>query len=112
MDVGTAGVAVATLRTVMQVPTEITFHGIDHTDPVEASILQWVARLEQVHEGIKRCEVVIGQPRGSHRRGRHYEVNLVLEVLGGEIATTDVGHQDIYVAIAHAFRIVRRQLSS
>ncbi|HEU0029084.1 MAG TPA: HPF/RaiA family ribosome-associated protein [Kofleriaceae bacterium] len=94
----------------MQVPTEITFHGIEHSDAVEASIHRWIARLEHFHDRITGCGVVISQPHKRHRQGREFQISLRLEVPGAEIACTHAAHEDIYIAIADAFRAAKRQL--
>jgi ribosome-associated translation inhibitor RaiA len=94
----------------MQIPTEITFHGLEQSDAVEAAVERWIARLETVHDRITKCSVVIGLPHRRHRHGSDFAVNLVVEVPGAEIAVTHAGHVDIYVAIADAFRAAKRQL--
>jgi ribosomal subunit interface protein len=93
----------------MNIPTEITFHQLDHSDAVETSVQRWVARLEQIYDRITGCTVTISQP---HKRHRHAEfcVNVVLDIPGGEITASNMRHEDIYVAIADAFRATRRQL--
>lgn len=94
----------------MPIPTDITFHEIAHSDSVEAAIHRWVARLEHVHDRIVRCIVKVEQPHKSHRHGREWEIHVVLEWWGENIATSRHRHEDIYVAIADAFRASRRQL--
>lgn len=94
----------------MQIPTEVTFHGIEHSDAVEAAVQRWVTRLDRVYDRITKCGVVVSQPHKRHRQGREFNVSIVLEVPRGEIVATHVGHEDIYVAIADAFRCARRQL--
>ncbi len=94
----------------MQIPTEITFHGLDHSDAVEASVQRWIARIEQIHDRITKCGVVIAQPHKRHRHGREFHINVVMEIPGGEVVATHIGHEDIYVAVADAFRAARRQL--
>jgi ribosomal subunit interface protein len=94
----------------MKIPTEITFHGIDHSDAVEAAVERWITRLEQLHDRITKCTVTIGQPHKRHRHGSEFNVGVVLDVPGFEIATTHASHEDIYVAVADAFRTARRQL--
>jgi len=94
----------------MAIPTEVTFHDLEHSDSVEAAIHRWVARLEHVHDRIVRCHVKVEQPHKSHRQGREFEVHVVLEWWGENIATSKHRHADIYVAIADAFRASRRQL--
>lgn len=94
----------------MQIQTEITFHGIEHSDAVEAAVNRWVARLEHVYDRITKCGAVISQPHKRQRHGGEFHVNVVLEVPNGEIVVTHIGHEDIYVAVADAFRAARRQL--
>jgi hypothetical protein len=83
---------------------ELTFHGLDHDDSAEAAVLRWVARLEQLHQGATRCGVVID--RG---RRQAYEVRVTIEdpVIG---VAQQAKHENIYIAIADAFRAVRRVL--
>ena len=95
----------------MNIPTEITFHGIEHSDSVEASVERWVDRLEHVYDRIIKCGVTISQPHKRHRHGSEFNVSVVLEVPGGEIAVTHVRNEDIYVAVADAFRAARRRLN-
>lgn len=95
----------------MQIPTEITFHGIEHSDSVEASVQRWVTRLDHLYDRITKCHVTISQPHKRHRHGSEFNVSVVLEVPGGEIAATHISHEDIYVAVADAFRATRRQLA-
>ena len=93
----------------MAIPTEITFHEIEHSDALEASILRWVSRLEQVHERIVHCHVTVGQPHRHHRRGRPFDVHVRLDISGSEIVTS-LENEDVYLAVADAFRAARRQL--
>ena len=94
----------------MAIPTEITFHDISHSDAVEAAIQRWVARIERLSDRIVRCEVRVEQPHRSHRQGRPFEVHVVLGIPGHDIASSRIRHEDVYVAIADAFRATRRQL--
>lgn len=94
----------------MAIPTDVTFHDLEHSDSVEAAIHRWVTRLEHVHDRIVRCAVKVEQPHKSSRHGREFEVHVILEWWGENIATSRHRHADIYVAIADAFRASRRQL--
>ena len=93
----------------MSIPTEITFHQMDPSDAVETAIQRWVTRLEHVCDRILNCHVTISQPHKRHRHGGEFAVNVLLSIPGPDIATT-LRHEDIYVAIADAFRAARRQL--
>ena len=95
----------------MKIPTEITFKGIEHSDSVEAACQRWAARLEHMYDRITKCNVTISQPHKLHRHGSEFNVSVVLEVPGSEIAATHIRHEDIYVAVADAFRAARRQLA-
>jgi len=93
----------------MQIPTEVTFHGVDHSESAESAVLRWVARIENFHDRMTKCHVTIGQPHRRHRHGDPFNVRVVVEVPGIEVVASAV-RDDIYLAIADAFRAVRRQL--
>jgi ribosome-associated translation inhibitor RaiA len=93
----------------MAIPTEITFHELDHSPSVEAAIERWVARLEHVHDRILHAHAIVGVPH-RHGRRREFEVHLKIDISGAEIVTRLARHEDVYVAIADAFRAARRQL--
>lgn len=93
----------------MNFPVELTFHQIDHSDAVEAAVERWLSRLEGVHPRIQRINVHVSQPHRSHRQGREFHVNVVVEIPNHTIAASQ-GHEDIYVAVSDAFRTARRQL--
>jgi ribosome-associated translation inhibitor RaiA len=82
---------------------ELTFHGLAHDDSAEAAVLRWIARIEQLHDRVTRCGVVIG------RKWRHVEVQVRIEDPEHGVASR-ARHENIYVAIADAFRDIRRQL--
>ncbi len=90
----------------MQVPTELTFQGIDHSDSAEAAVERWVARLEHLHARLTKCEVVI-EPKRS--RSAEFHVRVLVEAPGIELASS-AEREDIYIAIADAFRAAHRQL--
>jgi ribosome-associated translation inhibitor RaiA len=95
----------------MQIPTEITFRGMSTSSGVEASIQRWVARLERDYERIQRCAVIIEIPHQHSHQGNLFHVRVDLAVPGRELAVSrEPGNEDVYVAIASAFRAARRQL--
>lgn len=95
----------------MSIPTEIMWHQLEPSEAVETSVQRWVARLEHLYDRIMSCQVTISQPHKRHRHGAEFCVNVVLDIPGGEIAASHVRHEDIYVAVADAFRAARRQLT-
>jgi len=94
----------------MPVPTEITFHELDVSPAVEAAIARGVARLEHVFHRIESCTVHINQPHRRRRHGGAFHITITLAVPGKDVAVSHVGHEDIYVALADAFRAARRRL--
>ncbi|MBL9015729.1 MAG: HPF/RaiA family ribosome-associated protein [Myxococcales bacterium] len=94
----------------MEIPTEITFHELPHSDAVELSIRRWIARLEPLNPRIRSCHVFVERPHRKHRNGDDFEIHVHLDIPGAAIAASRIHHEDVYVAVADAFRAVRRQL--
>jgi putative sigma-54 modulation protein len=98
-------------RRIMQIPLELTFHGMAPSAAVEAAVTRWLERLERTYDRIHHCHVWIDRPHRHQRRGAPFQVRIVIGVPGGEItAAHDQGHADVYLAIADAFLRARRQL--
>lgn len=100
---------------IMPVPVDITFRGMTPSASVEAAVQRWADRIEHSYGRIQRCTVVIEQPHKSQRHGQTFHVRVDLSVPERTISTSrdpgrDPGHEDVYVAIADAFRAARRQL--
>ena len=88
---------------------------MDLSPAVESAIRTWVTRLERYYDHIERCAVVIEIPHRHHRQGTTFQVHVHLTVPDRTIAvsrdpTRDTAHENIYVAVANAFRAARRQL--
>ena len=94
----------------MQVPLQITMHGIGHSDALEANIRERVAKLERFHPHLVSCRVAVEQLRKHHLQGREFTIRLDLRVPGREIVVTRDHHEDIEVALRDAFDAARRQL--
>jgi ribosome-associated translation inhibitor RaiA len=100
----------------MSFPLQITFHGIPHSDALEAWIHEWAGKLEHTHARIQRAEVVVELPHRHRRHGKAFRVRLTLHVPGGNIVVdhdpgVDAAHEDPYVAVRDSFAAARRQLS-
>lgn len=65
------------------IPTQVTFHGLAHSDELESDVHERVRELEQFYGRIGRCHVVIEVPHRHRRDGRHVHVRLELTVPGG-----------------------------
>ena len=65
------------------IPTQITFHGLQHRDDIESDIRERVHWLEQFYSGIVRCRVLVEVPHRHHRGGQHFHIGVELTVAGG-----------------------------
>jgi len=90
---------------------DITFREIDSSPAVEAAVQRWADRLERIHDRIVSCHVTIEKPhRHQRQQSEQFHVSVRLDLPGAALANTHHAHQDVYVAIADAFRTTRRQL--
>ncbi len=106
----------------MQTPVQISFHGLDKSDAVQARILEKVAKLEQFYDRITACRVVVERHHSSGAnattKDQPFHISIILEVPGEELvykrdpksdeALKD--HQDINIALRDAFAAMQRQL--
>lgn len=88
---------------------------MDPSPAVEATVRRWAERLEHAYGRIQRCDVVIELPHRHQRQGHTYSVRVEIAVPERTLVAThdhalDASNEDVYVAIAGAFRAVRRQL--
>jgi ribosome-associated translation inhibitor RaiA len=101
---------------IMEIPTSITFRGMEPSAAVEDRMRALAQRLEHVCKRITRCDVVVEAPHRHHRQGRQFHVRIALAVPGREIVVShDPGraadHEDAYVAVRDSFEAARRQLA-
>lgn len=99
----------------MQIPVQITFRGMETSEAVEARIHEKVAKLENFHDRIISCRIVVEAPHRRHSKGKLYSVSVDLTVPGAELVVNNEkrfhhSHEDVYVAIRDAFNAMRRQL--
>src|SRR5262245_60563452 len=100
----------------MQVPLQITFEHIAHSDAIEAAVRKEAERLERFYDRITSARVVIGRPQHRRQKGDTYSVRVHLTLPAGkhvditrEPAATG-RHEDAYVTIRDAFDAAGRQL--
>jgi cold shock CspA family protein len=100
----------------MQVPLQIVFEHIGHSDALEAAVRKEAQRLERFYDRITSARVVIARPQHRHHKGDTYCVRIHLAVPGGkhidvtrEPAATG-RHEDAHVTIRDAFDAAGRQL--
>ncbi len=100
----------------MQVPLQVAFDGVQHSDAVEARLREEVDKLEQFSDRIVSVRVVVTKPQRRHNKGDTFQIRITLVVPDSPaIAVSrdpaaDGAHEDIYVTIRDAFKTARRQL--
>jgi len=99
----------------MQLPLQITWRGIKHSDAAEAQIREKAEKLDQFYDRIMGCRVMVESPHEHHHKGNLFHIRIDITVPGGEIVVrrspeAHSAHEDIYVVIRDAFDAARRQL--
>jgi ribosome-associated translation inhibitor RaiA len=99
----------------MQVPLEISFHGLDKSDALEADVRRHATKLEEFSDRVTSCRVVLEKPHRHHRRGNSYHVKIQVAVPRRELVVdrepeANREHDDPYVTVRDAFKAMRRQL--
>lgn len=100
----------------MKIPLQITWHGVDQSEAIEADIRDKADKLDQFCDNIMSCRVVVEAPHGHHHKGKLYRLSIDIKVPGKEIVVKrnpaeHSAHEDVYVAIRDAFDAARRQLA-
>jgi hypothetical protein len=67
----------------MAIPTQITFRGLAHSDPLEGEIRERSAWLGQFYADILGCRVLVEVPHRHRHSGRHFHVRIEVTVPGG-----------------------------
>lgn len=100
----------------MSIPLQVTFHGMEVSEALNAHILQQAAKLEHFSGSIMRCHVVVESSERRHHKGNRYQVQVHLKLPGADI---QAGHgpfardhfsEDPYAAVRDSFDAARRQL--
>lgn len=94
----------------MEVPLQIVVRNLPHSEVLEASVRENVAKLEEFHPRIVSCRVTIEESQKHHRQGRQFQVRVDVRVPGREIAVNRDHDADVYIALRDAFHAARRQL--
>jgi ribosomal subunit interface protein len=99
----------------MQLPPQVSFHNIDHSDSLEAYARERAAKLDTFYARITGCHVVVEAPHKHQRTGWHYRVRVDVTVPGGEVVVShspdeNTTNEDAYAAIDEAFDRLGRRL--
>ncbi len=99
----------------MQVPLQISFRHMEHSEAIEALIRKKVAKLDASPDHIMGCRVVVEPAGKHHEHGNLYEVRIDITVPDEEIVVVrepgqHTEYKDIQVAVRDAFDSARRRL--
>lgn len=95
---------------------EITFHGVEKSEAIEARVREKIDWLEGHFSRITHCRVVIEAPHRRGTKGTIYHVKVEVSLPGhapvvvGNDRELNHAHEDIYVAIRDSFNAARRRL--
>ena len=98
----------------MQIPLQITFRDMEHSDAIEKAVREKAEKLDQFAQ-IMSCHAVVEMINKHQHKGTLYKVAIDMTVPGAEIVVSrdhgiDHSHEDVYVAIRDSFDAARRQL--
>jgi len=94
----------------MQIPLQVSLHGISSSDALQTAIRDKAATLERYYAHIVSCRVVL-ELEGRHKRhGRQFSARIDIKVPSGEIAVNRQEDEDLQVALRDAFDAARRKL--
>lgn len=99
----------------MQLPLQVAFHNMDHSDAIEEVIREKSATLDRFCDKIMGCRVVVEAPHKHHQHGNQYQVRIDITVPEDEIVVNrepslHSAYKDINLAVRDAFDAARRQL--
>ncbi len=98
----------------MQIPLQISWHGVEHTAADERDIREHVDRLERYYDRIVGCSVTVEAPHRHHKTGNPFAVKVVLSVPQSDVVVnhdaSGLNAETLHVAIRDAFEAARRQL--
>ena len=105
----------------MDIPLELSFHNLEPSDGLKEAVRGHVTKLEQFHDHIIGCRVVIEMPHRSQKAsGNPPDVHIVIRVPGKEIVVSKElahnGHKkaatDAYAVLDNAFIVAQQQLKA
>jgi len=99
----------------MQVSPQISFHGVDHSSYNEDYIRERIGRLENLHDSIISCRVVVERPHQNRQTGNPYRCRVELslprkrELVASKEEMTE-RHVGLRTVIGRAFDAIEKQL--
>jgi len=94
----------------MQIPLQISFHGLEQSAALSAAVRERAERLERYCDRVTSCRVVLELDGRHKHQGKEFSVHIDLKIPGGEIAVTRKHAEEFGVALRDAFDAARRKL--
>jgi len=100
----------------MQSPLEITFHGIERSEAVEARVREKFKRIETRFERITHARVVIEAPQRRTPLPKFFHVRIDMAIPGHKSIVVahepaaEHAHTDVMLALRDAFTTAQRQV--
>lgn len=100
----------------MQLPVEISYHGVPKNAEIDALILAKAERLNKFCDHISRCDVIIEQPNHAQQSGNAHRVRIDVtvppghELVADERPTEHEMHEPLSKIVNDAFKTMERQL--
>jgi cold shock CspA family protein len=77
----------------MDSPLEIAFHNLQPSAALEHEIREHVAKLEKLYDRLTACRVSVEALHRQHRTGNIYEVHIIMQVPGKQLAISRAPHR-------------------
>lgn len=100
----------------MQSPLEITFHGVERSDAVEARVREKFKRLEAHFDGMTYARIVVEAPQRRTPLPKFFHVRIDIGIPGHKPIVVkhepdaDNAHTDVMLALRDAFAAAQRQV--
>jgi ribosomal subunit interface protein len=98
----------------MTTPLEISFHGVDKSDALEARIQEKFARLHGHFDRLTHARVVISSPNRTDARPKMFSVTIDLGMPGKQpiVIDNEPENADVFIALRDAFNAAQRKLDA
>jgi ribosomal subunit interface protein len=99
----------------MQLPLQLSFHEVAHSESVELHVRKRAAKLDQFFDRVTSCRVAVEAPHRHRHYGKRYRVRIDITIPGHEIAIArnpaqNLKHEDLHATIDDAFDDAERRL--
>lgn len=100
----------------MQVPLEISFHGIESSPAVEELVRGHAAQLDRISDNLNSCRVALERPHESPTTGSPWRVRIDMRLSPGHELVVDrhegdgTVNEELYDAVNDAFHKATRQV--